>query len=206
MELRDALAHIAEIRTRAAAAERFQGYRALPVGATGGLAVLAAAAQPLVAPAPAADLRGYLALWIGTAVVAAAAAGSGVVLRLRSEADPLGREMTRLAVGQFLPCLAAGGLVTLAVARFAPDAGGLLPGLWQILFALGMFASCRLLPAATAGVGAFYLAAGAVNLCLGPGPGALSAWAMGVPFGVGQLATAAILYWNQERTHADAPR
>ena len=48
-------------------------------------------------------------------------------------------------------------------------------------------------------VGVFYMAAGAVSLAWAQGPNAFSPWAMGVPFGVGQLLTAAMLYWTLER-------
>jgi hypothetical protein len=201
VELREALSHIAEIRARAAAAERFRGYRAVPIGTSGLLALFAAAAQPYLVPEPAADLAGYLALWLTTAVVGAAAAGSGLFVRHWSARHPLSRELTRLAVGQFAPCLVAGALVTLALARHAPEVGWMLPGLWQIIFALGMFASCRLLPRAIAGVAMFFLLAGAINLTRGSA--ALSPWAMGVPFGLGQIATATVLYWNLERDHAE---
>lgn len=196
MELRDALSQIAALRATAAAAERFRGYRALPVGLTGGLAGLAALAQPRLVPDPAADLSGYLALWLGTAAVAVAVAGWGVWQRLRSAVDPVGRDLTRLAVGQFAPCLAAGLLLTVAVAGHAPDAGRLLPGLWQVLFSLGVFASWRLLPPAVLWVGVWYLVCGAVNVARA---GSLGPWGMGLPFGLGQLATAAILYWHLER-------
>jgi hypothetical protein len=111
------------------------------------------------------------------------------------------RAVTWLALSQFAPCLLAGVLVTLAIARFAPDHAELLPGLWQVLFSLGVFASCRLLPRAVFAVGIWYLLCGAAVLALARGESALSPWAMGVPFGVGQLVTAAILYWNLERNH-----
>ena len=199
MELHEALSHIAEIRSRAAAAERFRGYRAVPVGTSGAVALVAARVQPLVVPDPATDLPGYLALWVTTAAVGAAAAFSGLLFRHWSARHPLSRELTRLAIGQFAPCLAAGALVTLALARHAPEVGWALPGLWQVIFALGMFASCRMLPRATVAVAAFYLLAGTVNLALGPA--ALSPWAMGLPFGLGQAAMAAVLYWNLERDH-----
>lgn len=201
MELQEALSHIAEIRARAATAERFRGYRAIPVGTSGGVAIIAALVQPMLVPDPAADLTGYLTLWVTTAVVGMLAAGSGVLVRRWSDRHPLSRELTLLAVTQFAPCVAAGALVTLALARHAPEIGWLLPGLWQVIFALGMFASCRLLPRAIAAVAAFYLFAGVVNLAWADG--SLSPWVMGVPFGLGQLATAAVLYWNLERDHAD---
>ena len=70
----------------------------------------------------------------------------------------------------------------------------MLPGLWQILFSLGIFASCRLLPRATFGVAVFYLASGLTCLALARGDAAFSPWAMGFPFGVGQLLAAAVLY------------
>jgi hypothetical protein len=202
VELREALSHIAEIRARAAAAAQFRGYKAVPVAASGCLALLAALAQPYLLPNPSVDLLGYLALWLATAVIGLGAAGSGIWLRFRREDDPVGRELTRLAVGQFAPCLAAGALVTAAVVRHAPEVAWVLPGFWQVLFSLGVFASCRLLPKATAAIGGFYLLAGTVNLALFPGPAAFAPWVMGVPFGLGQLATAVVLYWNLERRDA----
>ena len=204
MELREALSQIAEIRARVAAAERFDGYRAAPVAVTGLLAVLVAVVQPRLVPAPAADLTGYLALWLGTAAVAAAVAGSGIWLRHRRNTRPLAKQLTWLAVGQFAPCLIAGALVTLLIARRTPEHAALLPGLWQVLFSLGVFASWRLMPRAVLAVGVFYLLAGAVNLARGP-DAAFAPWAMGLPFGLGQLLTAAVLYWNLERDpHAPA--
>ena len=121
-------------------------------------------------------------------------------MRHRHGREPLARELTLLAISQFAPSLAAGLLVTAALARHAPEVSWLLPGLWQVLFGLGVFASWRLLPRTVVGVGVFYLLAGAANLTLGPA--ALSPWSMGLPFGLGQLATAAVLYWNLERDHA----
>jgi hypothetical protein len=204
VELRDALSQIAEIRSRVAAAERFRGYRAVPVALSGGFAVLAALLQPHLLTNSAADLSGYLGLWLTAAFLGAAVSASGVWLRHRHGDDPLAKQRTWLAVSQFVPCLAAGGLVTLVIARHAPGHAALLPGLWQVLFSLGIFASARLLPKAIVGVGAFYLAAGTVNLTFAGGPSAFHPWAMGLPFGVGQLATAGILYWNLERDRHDS--
>jgi len=206
VELRDALSQIAEIRSRVAAAERFRGYRAAPVAVTGLLAVLVAAVQPLVLPTPTEQVGGYLWLWLCTAAVGAAVAGSGIWLRHRRSRNPLAKQLTWLAVGQFAPCLAAGAVVTAVILRNAPEHAPLLPGLWQVFFSLGVFASCRLLPPAVAAVGVVYLLAGAVNLALAGGPHALNPWAMGLPFGFGQLLTAAVLYWNLERPRHDPAR
>jgi hypothetical protein len=125
-----------------------------------------------------------------------------MILRCLRSATTLTREITWLAVEQFLPCLLAGALLTAVLACCVPEGVWMLPGLWQMLFGLGIFASHRLLPRATLGVAFFYLVAGALVLALTRGPDAgLSPWAMGVPFGVGQLYAAAVLYWTLERHH-----
>jgi hypothetical protein len=54
------------------------------------------------------------------------------------------------------------------------------------------------------GVAVFYLIAGAVCLVLSHGEAALSPWAMGLPFGIGQLLVAAVLYWSLERCHGES--
>ena len=202
MELRDALTQIAEIRTRMAETERFRGYRAAPIALSGLIAVVAGLVQARMNLDPAQNLSGYLTLWVSSAVIAAAIAGSGIWLRFHGGIDRLAREMTWLAVGQFAPCLGAGALVTLAIVKQAPEHAALLPGLWQVFFSLGVFASCRLLPKAIVLVGVFYLAAGVYNITHADRSSAFAPWAMAIPFCLGQLGTAAVLYWNLERDPA----
>jgi hypothetical protein len=203
MELREALTQIAEIRLQMARTEVFRGYRALPVAFSGLLALAAAVAQVAWIGAPLQNIPAYLTLWVGAAFLSAMAAGVEMAIRYRNSDSALNREITWLAVEQFLPCLAAGALVTLVLLMCAPEGLWVLPGLWQILFSLGIFASYRLLPRATFGVGVFYLLAGVLSLALARGEAALSPWAMGVPFGLGQLYAAAVLYWTLERGHVE---
>jgi hypothetical protein len=199
MELRDALTQISEIRRQMARTEVFRGYRAVPVAFSGVLALGAAAIQAAWIANPQEELPAYLALWVGAAVASTVGAGTEMILRARQSLSPWRREITWLAVEQFLPCLVAGGLLTLVLVRFAPESLWMLPGLWQILYSLGVFASCRLLPRATFVVAVFYLATGLTSLALARGPAALSPWAMGLPFGIGQLLAATVLYRTLER-------
>jgi hypothetical protein len=104
-----------------------------------------------------------------------------------------------LAVGQFLPSVVAGGLVTFVLFQQVPSALWMLPGLWSMFFSLGIFASYRLLPRATFWIGVFYMTAGVLCLLWARNDFAFSPWAMGVPFGLGQFVSAAILYWTLER-------
>ena len=76
----------------------------------------------------------------------------------------------------------------------------MLPGLWSLVFSLGVFASYRLLPRQVFWVGLYYGLCGAGCLLFGQGAHALSGWQMGISFGGGQLLCAAILYWTLERT------
>src|SRR5436190_644903 len=60
------------------------------------------------------------------------------------------------------------------------------------------------LPHAVIWVAVFYLATGLCCLAWAQGEASFSPWAMALPFGVGQLATAGILYWTLERAHEQA--
>jgi hypothetical protein len=200
MELHEALTQISEIRRQMARTEVFRGYRAMPVAFSGLLALSAAAIQAAWIIDPAEQRTAYLALWVGAAIVSAIGAGTEMMLRARQSSSPWRREITWLAAEQFLPCLVAGGLLTFVLVRCAVESLWMLPGLWQILYSLGIFASCRLLPRATFVVAVFYLATGLTCLALARGAAAFSPWAMGLPFGVGQLLAAAVLYRTLERS------
>ena len=74
----------------------------------------------------------------------------------------------------------------------------LLPGLWAMLFGVAAFGARPYLPRATGWVALYYMTAGAW-LLWHAGGAPPSAWAVGGTFGAGQLASAAVLYWNLER-------
>jgi hypothetical protein len=203
MELRDALTQISQIRQQVAQTEVFRGYRALPVAFSGVLAMGTALVQAFWLPEPAQNISAYLFLWLGAAALSMVATGVEIALHCYYRSSALERTKSWLAVSQFLPSVAAGALLTIILANHAAESLWMLPGLWALLFSLGIFASCRLLPPTTFWVGVFYMAAGAIALAWAQGPNAFSPWAMGVPFGVGQLLTAAILYWTLERRDVD---
>ena len=189
MELREALLQIAEIRQQMAKGDVFRGYRAAPVAFSGVVAVAAAIVQPVVVADPAGQFALYLALWIAAAAISIAALAIEMTWRLNLVRELTHFVVARLAVEQFLPSIMAGALVTTVIARFLPEYVVLLPGLWQLFFGLGIFASARLLPKLIFLIGAFYL------VCV---VGVLP-WCMGVPFGLGQLMAGGILYWTLER-------
>ena len=204
MELKEALIQITEIRTQMARTEVFRGYRAVPAAFSGVVALAAAAAQALALADPVQQYRAYLLLWIGSAAISGASAVLEMLIRARNAGSSLTREQTMLAIEQFSPCLAAGALTTLVVVRTSPSLVWILPGLWQIFYSLGIFATSRLLPRPMSAVAVFYAAAGVSTLAFAQGEWALSPLAMGVPFGVGQFLAAALLYRTLERDHEPA--
>jgi hypothetical protein len=141
----------------------------------------------------------YLSIWIGTAVLSAALIGAQMHTRTRRVHSGMADEMIRMAVEQFLPSVGAGALVTLVLARYVPAALWMLPGLWQVVFSLGVFSSCRFLPRPVVAVGAWYLMTGLSCIALADSR-ALSPWAMGIPYGAGQLLVAAILFFTAKET------
>ena len=201
MELHEALTQIAEIRQQIARAEEFRGYRSLTTAFSGVLAVLASAAHALWLSG---DWHWFVLLWACVAVVNLVVVGAEMVYRTRVSGSQLQRDMTLLAVQQFMPALVAGALMTFVMAKFNWNQLWMLPGLWAIVFSLGIFASRRLLPRGTELIGGFYLLAGLLCLALSPERALPWPWTMALTFGVGQLMAAVLLYVRLERGHGAA--
>jgi hypothetical protein len=191
-ELSKALGEISHIRRQMATATEFRGYGPATLVATGLIAVLAASLQAVWLPHPADHLGLYLSIWLSTAVLSAVLIGIHAVTRAHRIHSGMADEMIHMAVEQFLPSVGAGALMTLVIARSVPSAGWMLPGLWQVVFSLGIFSSCRFLPRPMTLAGAWYLLMGLTAIALGDSR-ALSPWTMGVAYGVGQPIVAAIL-------------
>jgi hypothetical protein len=204
MNLDKALADITAIRTQMARGAEFRGYGPATVAATGCVALLAAAAQALFLPDPAADVLAYLALWIATAAISVVLIGIEMGSRSRRMHSGLADEMIWAATGQFIPAGVAGALLTFVLFRVAPQSLWMVPGLWQIFFSLGFFASCRSLPRQLYAVGVWYLAAGLTSFAIAGETGAFSPWVMGIPFGLGQFLMAAVLYASSGESDAEA--
>jgi hypothetical protein len=196
-ELRDALSEIQVIRSQVARGSEFRGYGPASIAASGILALLVAAAQAeWMTRHPKPQVAMWLMVWIGTAAVAVLLTGIETFARARRVHRGLAREMVQSAVEQFLPAVMVGILMTVVIVRVAAENSWMLPGLWELMFSLGVFASCRFLPRQMFAVGAWYLAAGLFCLAAAGATRALSPWMMGIPFGVGQLAVAAVLQFG----------
>ncbi|WP_419804337.1 hypothetical protein [Terriglobus sp.] len=196
-ELHRALGDIQSIRRQVAGATEFRGYGPAALAGTGLLAVVGALVQALVVPEPAVHANEYLAVWVATAAASVVLAGVTMWTRSRRLHSGLSDVMIGMAVQQFAPVLVAGSLVTFVLARTGSGEGAgtlwMMPGLWMVLFSLGIFASCRFLPKLIATAGAWYLLTGLLTLGLGDAR-ALSPWTMGFAFFAGQMWIAGVLW------------
>src|ERR1700744_3184164 len=185
-DINKALAEIGSIRRQLARSTEFRGCGPSTLAATAAVALGAACVQAQWAPEAAQHFNRYLCIWLTTAAVSAALIGTQMITRAQRVHSGMADEMIRIAVEQFLPSLGAGVLLTVVLTRFVPAALWMLPGLWQICSGIGIFSSCRFLTRPMLAAGAWYLLCGLFCIALG-GEGGLSPWAMGIPYGAGQL-------------------
>jgi hypothetical protein len=193
-ELQRALSEIHSIRNQVARGTEFRGYGPASIALSGLLAMLVAAVQAQwMTKHDNTQLIAWVAVWAGTAAVSVLLAGIDTFVRARRVHRGFAREMVQSAMEQFLPAMMVGFLLTAVMMSVAAQDCWLLPGLWELIFSLGIFASCRFLPRQMFAVGVWYLGSGLYCLAAASTTHALSPWMMGVPFGVGQLLVAAVL-------------
>jgi hypothetical protein len=193
-DLDKALADIFAIRSQIAAGTAFQGYGPAAVSATGGLALVTTLLQFMWLEDPTGRPLEFFAYWAATGVVSAGLIWTEMRARSRRHHSGLADAMIFQAVEQFLPAGVAGVGLGVLLWRFAPETLWILPGLSQVLVSLGVFASIRSLPRSVAFGGAWYFVAGFMSLLLASESHELSPWTMGLPFVIGQLLMAALLY------------
>jgi len=194
-DLDKALADIIAIRSQLAAGTAFAGYGPAAVFATAGVALVTAILQYFLLDDPTHKPLAFFLGWALAALSSSAMILIEMVARSRRHHSGLADAMIHQAVEQFLPSAVAGVLLAVLLWKFAPETLWLLPGLWQVLVSLGVFASVRSLPRTVALAGAWYFVAGFTVLLLASQSHALSPWTMGLPFVIGQSLMASILYF-----------
>jgi hypothetical protein len=203
-DLNQALLDIDHIRDQLARGSEFHGYGPVTVAITGVLALVAASAQAWWIHDPALQIGRYLRLWGATAAFSFGFIVLEAIFRSRRAHGGMALSMLQSALEQFLPAIVAGGLLTVILPVAAPTGTWLLPGLWQVIFSLGVFASCRLLPRAIFIVGVWYLFCGLSCLALLGHAKSFSPWSMGAPFAIGQFLVAGILLVNRQEDKVSA--
>jgi len=202
-DLDKALADIIAIRSQLAAGTAFRGYGPATMAATSGVALVTAILQHLFLVDPSGEPATFLLGWAAAAVVSLLMIGIEMQARSLRHHSGLADAMIHQAVEQFLPAGVAGILLAVLLWKFASDALWMLPGFWQVLTSLGVFASVRSLPRTVALAGGWYFLAGFAVLLLASTTHTLSPWSMGLPFAIGQALMAAILYFASGEADAE---
>jgi hypothetical protein len=199
--LSQALTDIRSIRRQVAQTTEFRGYGPATLFTTAILAAITGVIQSHWLPGPVEHSALYVALWLSAGIVCAALIVTQMLTRSNRLHSGMADEMIRIAVAQFLPAAAAGALLPFVLLHVSLTVCWLLPGLWQIIFSLGVFASCRSLPRPMLLVGIWFLLTGFSCLALGDAR-ALSPLTMSVPYAVGMALTGAIHTYSFNKTHS----
>ena len=186
-DIESTLDDIARLRDQLAAGSRFQGLAPGVVALTGGAALGLGAWQ---AKAHSEDLF----IWIILAAMCAMAIGTEAIIRARRLHRSMADRMLNTTLNRFMPAASAAGMTGMMVLLYAPEHSRFLPGIWQLLMGVGIFAMIASLPKQMVWAAGFYFASGTASLALSVGDTPATAWLMGVPFGLGQLLVAAILH------------
>jgi hypothetical protein len=192
MRVDDALRQIEAIHEQLDKGEVYRGFQVGGVAAAGVLGLAAAALQDRLV-----DGQYFLHYWIAVATVCAFVAGGSALFAFIWREDAWARRKTLRLLCQFIPCVIAGTAITWVFAH--ADLMRYLPGLWAIVFGLGLLAARPYLPRATGWVCLFYLACGCGLLARAAHGAELSGWQVGGVFGLGHLASALVLSRNVER-------
>lgn len=201
-DLNRALVDIRNIRRQVAQTTEFRGYGPLTLSATAVLALLAGIVQFQWLAEPTRSPVEYVAIWLTTAILCAALIASQMLTRAKRLHSGLADEMIRIAVAQFLPAAVAGAILPFVLLYIGHDVFWMLPGLWQIIFSLGVFASCRSLPRPMFLVGAWFLLTGFACLFLGDIRALVPATMAGA-YGIGMTLVAVILYLSAKKASTD---
>jgi len=202
-DLEQALDDIRDIRRQVSASQPELGLGPAVLAATGALAVVVGTAQLAFPLSLAATPHQFALGWTIAAIIAVSGLAAELVVRRRRKAKRLSDASVRAALEAFAPSACVGAVAGATMLRAAPEAAWLLPGLWQMLIAVGVFAAARLLPRPFVVVGLWYLLCGMAVLALGASAKALDPLLMAVPFAFGQMIAAWILYHSAPKSAGD---
>ncbi|TAM59147.1 hypothetical protein EPN52_08640 [bacterium] len=202
MEIARALSDLEEVRERLAGCQRFHGYSGRAAAISGWVALAAGGVQRLLAPHPSApaELRLYLAIWLGCLAIGLAVNYGALAVWYWRIADDRERRQTRTVGATILPAISLSAMLTLALLDVHAEA--LLPGSWFAAYGTGLFASRAMVPRGMTAVACVYMLAGAALLLLPNHALALSWWVMPFGFGLGMLWIGWLLAHEHAREHA----
>jgi len=193
-DLEKAIGDIGDIRTQLTQGALFRGFGPGVIALTGLMALITGYCQSTWPNQFAHNPTRYFMIWIFTAILAALIIGIEMIARSRRHHGGLSDIMIIKAIEQYFHIGLAGAAIGFVFWRFSPETLWVLPGIWQILVGIGIFASLRTLPKSIILTGIWYFFAGIIILSIASDTKNLSPWFMGIPFAIGQFLMALILF------------
>lgn len=212
MNIHQALSDIAEIRAQLDRTETYRGFRSTAVGVSVLVLAAGAWAESCWVHDWASQIDRYLTIWFCVAIVSAAIAGIEMLIRSRISGNRLVGKMHWSLASHIAPSFLVGFVLTLVIAMHTHEVNAMaegqvtsaglvwaLPGLWSMIYSLGLFNCRRDLPTQAIGVAVYFLFAGVILLGYNWLTRDLGGWQMLASFGVGQAFLGGVLFWNLER-------
>jgi len=196
-----ALADIMDIRNQMALGRMFRGFGPAVIAVTGLFALLLMIAQLIWPEALANNPTSLLGWWVFAAIMSIIFIGIEMFALSRRHHGGLADSMIINAIRTFLPIGAAGAVIGIILLKSPLELTWALPGIWQLLIAIGIFSSLNFLPKPIIIAALWYFIAGTAVLFLGSMTQNLSPWVMGIPFALGQWIMALILFKTLETPH-----
>jgi hypothetical protein len=199
MDVEQAVADLAEVRLRLVTLQRFDGVSGQAAIASGLAAFAAGALQYALIPLPSSgsEIATYLSIWLGCLIIALAINYGAILSWLAHERRLGARGQVRNVGKTILPAIVIGGVLTFALIGRHIEA--MLPGVWCMCYALGLFASKDMLPRSVVGVAVGFTVFGAVLLLVPASAHTLSWWVMPLAFGFGQSVIGSCLLRDANR-------
>lgn len=192
-DIEQAMSQLSQIKTQLAATTRFRGYPPEAVGLVGVVALLITIAQTIWPERLAADDRQIVLVWGGLLLIAGLTIAVEAIGRSLRRHAGMAEAMLQGAGRAALPITVVGFVIAAIVLEYAPAVSWMLPGIWQMLIGITVFASYWTMPRAIIWAGIWYLVVGATTLLIAAQHGALVPALVGLPLVVGHFAIALVL-------------
>ena len=212
MNIHQALSDIAEIRAQLDRTETYRGFRSTAVGVSVLVLVVGAWAESRWVDDWPSQIDRYLTVWLSVAIVSAVIAAVEMLIRSQISGNRLVAKMHWSLSRHIAPSFLVGFVLTLMIGMHGYEVNAIegvqgsragltwaLPGMWSMVYSLGLFNCRRDLPAQAVGVAVYFLFAGVILLGYNWMTRDLGGWQMLASFGVGQAFLGGVLFWNLER-------
>ncbi len=213
MEINKALDHISEIHRHLSKTEVYRGIGSFPIALSGLITFMAGYFQPHFVAKD--DSLAFIIYWSFLALINLTLAFGVISYNYFFRESPIDRKRTRATMGQFLPSVLAGLIITFFLTLDTSihglyydsmsnnEALFYLPGIWATLFGLGILSARPYLARHFIWVALYFFIGGIKLFFMAGDKTSLTPWGMALTFGFGLLLISGVFYWSNERQNND---